>query len=49
MATTPPSIGNLAISEDVKILVPKESVKLYKENPDWLVYKKQIKAYKEAK
>ena len=49
MATTPPTIRNLGISEDVKIFVPKESVKLYKENPDWLVYKKQIKAYKEAK
>lgn len=49
MATTPPTICNLGISEDVKIFVPKESVKLYKGNPDWLVYKKRIKAYKKAK
>ena len=49
MATTPPTIRNIAISEDVKICVHKDFVKAYKENPDWMVYKKQIKAYKEAK
>ena len=49
MATTPPTIRNIAISEDVKICVHKDFVKVYKENPDWMVYKKQIKAYKEAK
>ena len=48
-ATTPPMIRDLGISEDTKIFVPKDSVKLYKENPDWMVYKKQIKAYKQPK
>ena len=49
MATTPPTIRNIAISEDVKICVQKDFVKVYKENPDWMVYKKQIKPYKETK
>ena len=31
------------------IYVPKKSVKLYKEAAGWSKYKKQIKAYKEAK
>ena len=46
LATTPPAIDNLRIGETTMIYVPKEGVKAYKKDPDWSIYKKQIKAIK---
>ena len=46
LATTPPAIGNLRIGETTMIYVPKEAVKAYKKDPNWSIYKKQIKAIK---
>jgi hypothetical protein len=46
MAMTPPAISDLNIVETTLIYVPKEAVKLYKKDPNWIQYKKQIKAIK---
>ena len=46
LATTPPAIDDLSISETTMIYVPKEAVKAYKKDPKWSIYKKQIKAIK---
>ena len=45
-AMTPPAISDLNIVETTLIYVPKEAVKLYKKDPNWAQYKKQIKAIK---
>ncbi|MBO5716729.1 MAG: leucine-rich repeat domain-containing protein [Alistipes sp.] len=45
-AMTPPAISDLNIVETTLIYVPKEAVKLYKKDPNWIQYKKQIKAIK---
>ena len=47
LATTPPQITTLGISEEAVIYVPKESINLYKKAEGWEVYKKQIKRIKE--
>ena len=49
LASTPPSIYDLQLSEEAVIYVPKKSVKLYKKDPNWSRYKKQIKPHIEAK
>lgn len=49
LATTPPAISELNIAETTMIYVPKKSVKLYKKDPNWSRYKKQIKPHIEAK
>ena len=46
LATTPPTISNLAISETMLIFVPIEAVKLYKKDSKWSKYAKQIKPIK---
>ena len=46
LATTPPAIDDLRIGETTMIYVPKKGVKAYKKDPDWSIYKKQIKAIK---
>jgi hypothetical protein len=46
MAMTPPAISDLNIVETTLIYVPKEAVKLYKKDPNWVQYKKQIKPIK---
>lgn len=46
LATTPPAISELNIAETTMIYVPKKSVKLYKKDPNWSRYKKQIKPIK---
>ena len=46
LATTPPAIDNLSIAETTMIYVPKKAVKAYKQDPQWSLYKKQIKAIK---
>jgi hypothetical protein len=45
-ATTPPAISYINSEKTTMIYVPKEAVKLYKKNPNWAQYKKQIKAIK---
>jgi hypothetical protein len=42
----PPAIDDLRIGETTMIYVPKKAVKAYKKNPDWSIYKKQIKPIK---
>ena len=46
LATTPPAISDLNIVETTMIYVPKEAVKLYKKDPNWIQYEKQIKPIK---
>ena len=46
LATTPPAISYLSIAETTMIYVPKKGVKAYKQDPEWSIYKKQIKAIK---
>ena len=46
LASTPPAIGNIGISETTMIFVPKKAVKAYKKDPNWIQYKKQIKPIK---
>lgn len=46
LAMTPPAIGDLGISETTVIYVPKDAIKDYKKDPNWEIYKKQIKAIK---
>ena len=46
LATTPPAIDDLSIAETTMIYVPKKGVKAYKKDPNWSIYKKQIKAIK---
>ena len=46
LATTPPATDDLSIAETTMIYVPKEAVKVYKKDPKWSIYKKQIKAIK---
>ena len=46
LATTPPAIDDLRISETTMIYVPKKAVKAYKQDPNWSRYKKQIKPIK---
>ena len=46
LAMTPPAISDLNIVETTLIYVPKEAVKLYKKDPNWIQYKKQIKPIK---
>ncbi len=46
LATTPPAIDDLSIAETTMIYVPKKGVKAYKKDPNWSIYKKQIKPIK---
>ena len=46
LATTPPAIDDLRISETTMIYVPIEAVKVYKQDPNWSIYEKQINAIK---
>ena len=46
LATTPPAIDDLRISETTMIYVPKKAVKAYKKDPKWSIYEKQIKRLK---
>jgi hypothetical protein len=46
LAMTPPAIQLLGITEEAKIYVPKEAIKLYKDDPNWSRYAKQIKRIK---
>ena len=46
LATTPPAISYISREKTTMIYVPKEAVKAYKKDPDWSIYKKQIKAIK---
>ena len=46
MAIIPPTISNLGISESVIIYVPKEAIKEYKTEPNWMKYSKQFKRVK---
>ena len=46
LATTPPAISYISREKTTLIYVPKEAVKLYKKDPNWVQYKKQIKAIK---
>ena len=43
LATTPPAISNLSITETTMIYVPKNAIKEYKKDLNWTKYKKQIK------
>ena len=46
LATTPPSIDDLNISDLTLIYVPKEAAKAYKQDSNWSKYNKQIKPIK---
>ena len=46
LAMTPPAISDLGIAEETTIYVPKDAIKEYKKDPNWEIYKKQIKAIK---
>ena len=46
LAQTPPAISDLGIAEETTIYVPKDAIKEYKKDPNWEIYKKQIKAIK---
>ena len=46
LAMTPPAISDLGIAETTVIYVPKDAIKDYKKDPNWEIYKKQIKAIK---
>ena len=46
LAMTPPAIQLLGITEEAKIYVPKKAIKLYKNDPNWSRYAKQIKRIK---
>lgn len=46
LATTPPTIDDLNISDLTLIYVPKEAVKAYKQDSNWSKYNKQIKPIK---
>ena len=46
LASTPPAIDDICVSEIMLIYVPKEYVKVYKKDPKWSIYKKQIKPIK---
>lgn len=46
LAMTPPAISDLGIAETTVIYVPKDAIKEYKKDPNWEIYKKQIKAIK---
>ena len=46
LATTPPAIDDLRISETTMIYVSKKAVKAYKKDLEWSIYKKQIKPIK---
>ena len=46
LAMTPPAISDLGIAEATVIYVPKDAIKEYKKDPNWEIYKKQIKAIK---
>ena len=46
LAMTPPAIQLLGIPEEAKIYVPKKAIKLYKDDPNWSRYAKQIKRIK---
>ena len=46
LASTPPAIDDICVSEIMLIYVPKEYVKAYKKDPKWSIYKKQIKPIK---
>ena len=46
LATTPPTIYDLNISDLTLIYVPKEAVKAYKQDSNWSKYNKQIKPIK---
>ena len=46
LAQTPPAISDLGIAEETTIYVPKDAIKDYKKDPNWEIYKKQIKAIK---
>lgn len=47
LATIPPQISTLGISEETTIYVPKKVVSAYKKAENWANYKKQIKRIKE--
>ena len=40
------TISDLGIAEATVIYVPKDAIKEYKKDPNWEIYKKQIKAIK---
>ena len=46
LASTPPAIDDICVSEIMLIYVPKEYVKVYKKDPKWSIYKKHIKPIK---
>ena len=46
LASTPPAIDDICVSEIMLIYVPKEYVRVYKKDPKWSIYKKQIKPIK---
>ena len=46
LASTPPAIDDICVSEIMLIYVPKEYVRVYKKDPKWSIYKKHIKPIK---
>ncbi|MBQ2239705.1 MAG: leucine-rich repeat domain-containing protein, partial [Alistipes sp.] len=46
LATTPPAISYISSKKTTLIYIPKKAVKVYKKDPKWSIYKKQIKPIK---